>query len=62
MSDIIWPKPQPIETAPKDGTRILAFDGTYGWELVCFEDDSWIDIFTSRHDSTHWLPLPPDPE
>jgi hypothetical protein len=62
MSD--W---QPIETAPKDGTKILAWEfddytivwwgvsasGWYGWK---FSDD-WISCYP-----THWQPLPAPPE
>jgi hypothetical protein len=56
---------QPIETAPKDGSPVLAFDGediavvtyyhasdTLGW---------WEVIYDVEFDPTHWMPLPPAP-
>ena len=58
---------QPIETAPKDGTRFLAFDPrrdlapcliVHYWHRfwMCDDERSWCP--------THWqhLPLPPPPE
>jgi hypothetical protein len=57
---------QPIETAPKDGTPVLAFIGdgdgaaVLGWSAGCRE---WQDYNGSspRYDPTHWMPLPPPP-
>lgn len=60
---------QPIETAPKDGTRFLAVCGTGQTRLV-----RWADYGGDRYpigDSpgtiwddhpTHWMPLPPAPD
>ena len=59
---------QPIETAPKDGTRVLVvergtvsiadwFDGN-GWEPgACW----WATDSGSLRDVTHWMPLPEPP-
>jgi hypothetical protein len=62
---------QDIETAPKDGSSILACDARIeGWQQVVYWDDEakaphmWgladgphyhVDMFT------HWMPLPPPP-
>lgn len=56
---------QPIEKAPRDGTKILAhapnewaevvyFDHGDGW---CNDDGEWLESFKP----THWMPLPPPP-
>lgn len=65
---------QPIETAPKDGTDILAYgraeyDGTLyaKGRHVCWWEGDAITGFWSGRDATcdyrvtHWMPLPPPP-
>ncbi len=67
---------QPIETAPRDGTRILATDGvevsTTHWEdcWACHAeiahgpgDDGGWTIYDHHEEwnPTHWMPLPPPP-
>lgn len=68
----------PIETAPKDGTRILAVeDGNvlaviWGNRRVDYNDifcslpDGWViwngDIGPVAINPTHWMPLPEPPE
>jgi len=60
---------QPIDTAPKNGTPILAWDG----EVIAIID--WLSGFNEwsvSHDAegyawqgytpTHWLPLPKPPQ
>ena len=67
---------QPIETAPKDGTKVLAAhfgdksSNWYGRMAVDFYHDAaagdaftgW-GAFNSRHwPATHWMPLPEPPK
>lgn len=67
---------QPIETAPKDGTAILAYsadaaaDGrpypmlivAWGmpWEWTIFSEDGTTQTGTD-YEPTHWMPLPAAP-
>lgn len=64
---------QPIETAPKDGTEILAFDPVADKCDVCYMQRSRIwstqsdgeygpddDEFQATR-ATHWMPLPKPP-
>lgn len=69
------PRWQPIETAPKDGTRILVAT-KYGIEVAEWEErapqwgvvPAWIGMGLSTYEEdreltpTHWMPLPPPPE
>jgi hypothetical protein len=69
MSDA-W---QPIETAPRDGTRILVWwRGRRSQTMVrisrCTQPHGspyvWVTDGTGRDtlEPTHWMPLPPPPE
>ena len=66
--------PQPIDTAPKDGSEILVYFRTIGWKSVAWigdEDGSWcVDDY--KHGpfpvrgyppfgATHWMLLPREP-
>lgn len=68
------PKPQPIETAPKDGGWILGrirheVDDTYRqpWAILSWGDGAdahdfgWYDDEGNRQEPTQWVPLP-DPQ
>jgi hypothetical protein len=59
MSD--W---QPIETAPKDGTRVLIYEPNTeeGGSVLLgkYEDGQWHDLDFNRN-PTHWMPLPEPP-
>lgn len=60
---------QLIETAPKDGTRFLAYQGDREaprYECWWHEDgfshwDGWQDVWDSEPEPTHWMPLPAAP-
>ena len=57
---------QPIGTAPKDGTNVLAYEDGAVTVLYWDEDrDSWFYPYkggkTRWPDITHWMPLPPPP-
>lgn len=65
---------QPIETAPKDGTKILLIGGCYHgmpfagcWELSPYSPDlPWKNLINDHrlyeHCATHWQPLPSPPK
>lgn len=59
---------QPIETAPRDGRKILGYDGGFtivNWDN-CFE--LWEVEPTAEYENdlirypTHWMPLPEPPK
>lgn len=65
---------QPIGTAPKDGSRVIAWRA--GWENCAFvrwalnprtgtefwnDDQEWDAYENEECPPTHWLPLPPLP-
>lgn len=62
----------PIETAPKDGTRLLVFVPPYGSFtahntfilLGGPKEDRWrvSGLINREAEPTHWMPLPPPPE
>ena len=64
---------QPIETAPKEGTAILVYDGdimtTAAWNKMFYDEDpEWViltyddwDLDSPRFSPTHWMPLPDPP-
>jgi hypothetical protein len=57
-------RPQPIDTAPMDGTWILGWLPVVAWWAVLQWDlDTWLAADGSWPQSpSHWLPLPPAPE
>ena len=59
---------QPIETAPKHGSRVLIYRPGFN-ESMCvawwrMTDGEWQPVHGAGdwRGSTHWLPLPPPPE
>lgn len=58
---------QPIETAPKDGTRILAFVPRYGATTAHFDARNTHrfichSVLNREAQPTHWMPLPEPPQ
>lgn len=59
---------QPIETAPKDGTEILIWEGGKdgnGVEASFWCDTwGWVDTVEGylQYKPTHWMPLPGGPD
>lgn len=52
-----WGKWQPIDTAPKDGTVILARQGGYYPCHLYWKDGGWLGVeYSVTHVPTHWLP------
>jgi len=54
--------PMPIETAPRNGRRILGYD-RFGWREMWFvqdqyEGDFWQDEGDSEPNPSHWIPVP----
>lgn len=54
---------QPIESAPKDGTRVMVSSRTTV-DAAQWSDrrDAWMISPDWSTDPTHWMPLPPAPE
>lgn len=57
---------QPIETAPKDGRRVLTYRADFAESMVVAwwsdELDEWRAVLGWQlPDPTHWMPLPPPP-
>ncbi len=65
MSSEKW---QPIESAPKDGTRLLVFSPVDGvvsshWEGGVWQGLPWRSPRNAAKAApTHWMPLPSPPE
>ena len=62
---------QPIETAPKDGTDIIAYGLSMGMIIVGYDDKAKHPKFPwatddgpqyNAHAFTHWMPLPEPPK
>ncbi|HLO79197.1 MAG TPA: hypothetical protein VK196_22290 [Magnetospirillum sp.] len=64
---------RPIETAPKDGTQFLTWDGHYGIRIgrcvVRPDHDDWLSYMDAHKGSskggiraTFWMPLPSPPQ
>lgn len=53
---------QPIETAPKDGTDVLALHEGRTYQARWQDDAFWFSASAWKSLApTHWMPLPPPP-
>jgi len=66
---------KPIETAPRDGTKILVYCGvperpsyasmtTVKWSLdgwALLQAGGWAEDYEPQSKPTYWMPLPPPP-
>jgi len=57
---------QPIETAPKDFTYVLLWDGDWHWMGIWDENGNRWEIDGHEYEEnlipTHWMPLPEPPK
>ena len=57
---------QPIETAPKDGTRVLIYPSHFmdgkNQSVAWWNGEAWTDDEGPDMHPTHWHPLPDDPK
>ena len=54
---------QPIETAPRDGQAILAWDENETWEIAYRQRGKWrYGPKGYSFNPTHWMPLPDPPK
>lgn len=58
---------QPIETVPKDGTKVLVIYSHGAIELLVWHGVMWrqscdLGLIVTSRDQTHWMPLPNPPE
>ena len=53
---------QPIETAPKDGTRVLICEDNGVVEIASHDKDGWFDDEYMPCEPVAWMPLPAPPE
>lgn len=66
MSDDSAPGWRGIESAPRDGTRVLVWAGRCCdlpgfWTIAAYHKDAGWCVCELR-EATHWQPLPPPPE
>lgn len=72
VEPVAW---RPIETAPKDGSEVWAFNGEQGvmhwtageidggkWALWVWADQLMADVDAEPDQPTHWMPLPAAPQ
>lgn len=52
---------QQIESAPKDGTEILVWDGFNRMVSSFIEPAGWVSWSLCAEEPTHWMPLPVPP-
>ena len=53
---------QPIETAPRDGRRLILLYGPSRFPQVAYSNTWWTAGFSAENKPTHWMPLPKPPE
>lgn len=54
-----WKK---IDSAPREGRKLILIVGASGWPSVAYSNTWWVGGFSHGLAPTHWMPLPKLPQ